>query len=604
MDAQKEQEKKSQQTGITLIALVITVIILIILAGITIGAIIEKDGLITKSIESKVEYEKAQYIEQIEIARHTVAIDHLGVVTLDNLIEQIYQNEVVPRGNITKQDEESAKMITKEGYEFIITADGTEYIGSTGENLEISKPVWNSSTHTASVTITKGSRVEESIQVQYQVNGYAEDSWTTGTIVSNLKHNDTIYARLWDGTNGRNYTSQVIKDGTAPDVSIDVTNITTNSIAIEITAVDNQYGMPVEPEYIVSIKKSSDNRWTTQTIKNTTYTFESLAQNTSYTIKVETTDKAKNLGIVTKEASTETVTVANGNVTISLPTWNPTTHTANVIITKASEVASNLQIQYQVNGYAEDSWITGTTASNLKHNDTVYVRLWDGANGGDYTSQEIKDGTAPNVSIDVTNSTTNSIAIKITAIDNQYGMPVEPEYIVSIKKSNDSNWTTQTIKNTIYTFENLEQNTSYIIKVETIDKAGNPGIETKETSTETVKKLITGISLNISTITMNVGDTEILMPTITPTDATNKDINWSSNNPDIASVNNSGVVTAVNEGNAIITAEAKDESGIKAICNVTVVKNAVISDLKAGDYIKLLRVEYYIQVALSMGYKL
>ena len=52
-----------------------------------------------------------------------------GIVILDELIERIYVHGIVPRGNITKLNEKEARLVTKEGYVFIITGETTTYIG-------------------------------------------------------------------------------------------------------------------------------------------------------------------------------------------------------------------------------------------------------------------------------------------------------------------------------------------------------------------------------------------------------------------------------------------------------------------------------------------
>lgn len=98
---------RKNKSGITLIALVITIIILIILAGITIQLTLGENGIIQNAKKAKVEYEIENYKERVEIARQNVAIDNLGEITLDKLVDQIYKEEIVPQGNITKQDENS-----------------------------------------------------------------------------------------------------------------------------------------------------------------------------------------------------------------------------------------------------------------------------------------------------------------------------------------------------------------------------------------------------------------------------------------------------------------------------------------------------------------
>lgn len=58
---------------------------------------------------------------------------------------------------------------------------------------------------------------------------------------------------------------------------------------------------------------------------------------------------------------------------------------------------------------------------------------------------------------------------------------------------------------------------------------------------------------------------------ITPNDAEDKQLKWSSSNIDVASVQN-GLVTAIGSGTATITAESQDGSNIKASCTITVTK--------------------------------
>ena len=85
---------------------------------------------------------------------------------------------------------------------------------------------------------------------------------------------------------------------------------------------------------------------------------------------------------------------------------------------------------------------------------------------------------------------------------------------------------------------------------------------------------VTGVTLNKNKMNLEVGKTEQLKATITPSNATNKTVTWSSSNSKIAKVEN-GKVTAVKEGTCTITVETKD-GGKKATCKVTVSKKEVV----------------------------
>lgn len=77
----------------------------------------------------------------------------------------------------------------------------------------------------------------------------------------------------------------------------------------------------------------------------------------------------------------------------------------------------------------------------------------------------------------------------------------------------------------------------------------------------------TGITLDQSELTIKVGKTATLTPTIKPADATNKNVTWSSSNEAAATVSD-GVVTGVKAGTATIT--AKTANGLTATATVTV----------------------------------
>ena len=79
---------------------------------------------------------------------------------------------------------------------------------------------------------------------------------------------------------------------------------------------------------------------------------------------------------------------------------------------------------------------------------------------------------------------------------------------------------------------------------------------------------VQSVGLNKTELALEVGKTGTLEAKVEPSDATNKNVTWSSSNPEVATVDN-GVVTAVSAGEAIITVTTED--GAKtATCKVTV----------------------------------
>lgn len=87
---------------------------------------------------------------------------------------------------------------------------------------------------------------------------------------------------------------------------------------------------------------------------------------------------------------------------------------------------------------------------------------------------------------------------------------------------------------------------------------------------------VTGVTLNKSTASIGVGDTETLTATIAPTNALNKTVTWTSDNTSVATVTAAGVVTGVALGSARITATTED-GDFEATCVVTV-ENVVTFD--------------------------
>lgn len=78
------------------------------------------------------------------------------------------------------------------------------------------------------------------------------------------------------------------------------------------------------------------------------------------------------------------------------------------------------------------------------------------------------------------------------------------------------------------------------------------------------------VALNKTSLTLDEGKTASLSASVTPANATDKSVVWTSSNEKVAKVDNNGKVTAVSAGNATIKAATKDGSNVSASCSVAV----------------------------------
>ena len=89
------------------------------------------------------------------------------------------------------------------------------------------------------------------------------------------------------------------------------------------------------------------------------------------------------------------------------------------------------------------------------------------------------------------------------------------------------------------------------------------------------KVFASSLSIDREEATLSIGDNITLVATISPADATTKNVKWTSSNEQVAIVDDLGVITAISEGNAVITATTLDGSNLTASCNITVLGKIV-----------------------------
>ena len=110
----------------------------------------------------------------------------------------------------------------------------------------------------------------------------------------------------------------------------------------------------------------------------------------------------------------------------------------------------------------------------------------------------------------------------------------------------------------------------------------------------TVRQPVTGLRMNRACASIKRGGSISLGAVVSPWDASNKSVTWRSSNTRVATVDSRGTVRAVGKGTASITATAKDGSGKRSSCTITVTQpvtgislNRTSASMKTGNTLSL-----------------
>ncbi|MCL6260786.1 Ig-like domain-containing protein [Aquiflexum sp. TKW24L] len=129
--------------------------------------------------------------------------------------------------------------------------------------------------------------------------------------------------------------------------------------------------------------------------------------------------------------------------------------------------------------------------------------------------------------------------------------------------------------------KNLTSGSSFFWKVLATNGAGSSnfsnawGFTTKTSSiTETVP--VTGISISPTKASLEISKTLQLVSTLSPSNASNKTVTWTSSDPTIAGVSSSGLVTGIKSGSANVTAKSQD-GNFTATSQITVSTSVTLS---------------------------
>ena len=93
---------------------------------------------------------------------------------------------------------------------------------------------------------------------------------------------------------------------------------------------------------------------------------------------------------------------------------------------------------------------------------------------------------------------------------------------------------------------------------------------------------VTGVELNYSEYSLSLSGSVQLTATVSPDNATNKDVTWSTSNSSVANVSSEGLVSAVAEGNATITVTT-DDGSFTDTCSITVTNSGGDEPVDVND---------------------
>ena len=163
----------------------------------------------------------------------------------------------------------------------------------------------------------------------------------------------------------------------------------------------------------------------------------------------------------------------------------------------------------------------------------------------------------------------NSVTLNHKSVTVVNGMTVSLKAAVSPSDAENKNVTWTSSNTSVATVSSTGVITAKSVGTATITVTTEDGSK-KATCEVTVTPIrVSGVTLSSSTISMVNGNISTLTATVSPSNAANKNVTWTSSNTSVATVSSSGVVTAKSVGTTTITVTTEDGSK-KATCLVTV----------------------------------
>ena len=247
------------------------------------------------------------------------------------------------------------------------------------------------------------------------------------------------------------------------------------------------------------------------------------------------------------------VTVSPGSVTLKEGNWY---YGASASVSPSNATCGNVRWYSSNSSVATVNSSNGYIYANGVGTTRVYAQATDGSGAEDYLTVTVEANTVCVTSVTVEPRT-------MEAGDTCYfTASVSPENATnkSVVWSSSNPSVVTIIAESGYAI--AEGGGTALITATAADGGGASG-SCYVTVHENV--LVSDVTLSQTSLSLEKGDTATLSATVSPTNATNKALTWSSSNSSVASVSG-GTVTAVSGGSATIMATATDGSGVSGSC--------------------------------------
>lgn len=454
--------------------------------------------------------------------------------------------------------------VTVKGGEFSETVK--VYQSGEEPTLVISQNEYNLEAEGDNIAVEVSSNVAVTMTIPENVSWITENktkSVSTSTFHLDVAANETYETRSAEITfsNEESGLSEKVTVNQKGKTFVHVTNVTLDKA--ELTLIEDEKATliaTVSPEDATdkSVEWSSDNPEVASVDENGEVTAKTAG---TATITVTTKDGGKTATcIVTVDSKFRPVTsITLDQTSASLKAGETVTLTATVNPSDATDKTV--------------TWSTTDATVATVSNGTVTAKKVGTAT----ITAKAGDKTAT-CAITVVATPVTSVTLNQTSASLKAGETVTLTATVNPSDATDKTVTWSTTDATVATVSN---------GVVTAKKVGTATITAKAgdktaTCTITVEPiLVTSVSLDKTSLKMIEGDSQTLIATVYPDNATNRKVTWTSSNSSIVKVDQNGKITAVKAGTASVTVTTED-GGRTATCNIAVDKKPNVENPEEG----------------------